>query len=401
MVNKISFKNYKLFKKEQQLEIKPFTILFGKNNTGKSALLKLPTLVENSLAGKIVVPFELINNGVRIGNTAKDIVYGKGNKAVVFTMLNENQDFLKVELRIYDDIPKIDSWNYNNELKLTLDEKYYRDEFESEWNAVFGGFDLQLLINKSESISSGDIPNVDFSLNTDYLSCLRQEGLMSYFYKANSMEIDKSGVKGENLINFLIEDSQTTDKYFFQKISDWIKENFEGWEIRVEMDSGRLDKPVLIFLEKDNLKVNLSDTGTGITQSLPLIIRSFKPCSKETLIIIEEPESHLHPYAHAQLAQLFANSIKEDSNKKYLIETHSQNFILRLRRLVAEGQLRAQDLALYYVDFKEEENESELIKINVTSTGGVDFWPENIFGETTIETRAIYNAQLNDLKNVD
>ena len=65
----------------------------------------------------------------------------------------------------------------------------------------------------------------------------------------------------------------------------------------------------------------------GISQSLPLIIRAFRPSSEESLIIIEEPESHLHPYAHSQLAQLFAESIKEDTNKRYLIETHSQNFI--------------------------------------------------------------------------
>ncbi len=75
----------------------------------------------------------------------------------------------------------------------------------------------------------------------------------------------------------------------------------------------------------------------GISQVLPLIIRAYKPCEKETCIIIEEPESHLHPYAHAQLAQLYFDSLALDRNKKYLFETHSQNFVLRMRRLVAEG----------------------------------------------------------------
>lgn len=401
MVNKITFKNYKLFKREQTLELKPFTILFGKNNTGKSAVLKLPTLIENSLSRKTHLPFELLNNGVKIGDFYKDIVYGKGNKSVEFKIYNENSDFLKIELRVYDEKPKIDSWNYNDEVILTLEDEYYKDFSENEWTTVFSGFFPELLINREENISSGDIPSLDFYIKTDYISGLRQEGLVNYTFKGNSNGKFRSGIKGENLFNFLIEDSQTTDKIYFNKISNWIKVNFEGWDLKIEMDSGRLDKPVLIFIEKDNLKINLSDTGTGIIQSLPLIVRSIKPCEEETLLIIEEPESHLHPFAHAQLAQLFADSIKGDRNKKYLIETHSQNFILRLRRLVAEGYLNKDDLALYYVDFKENENESELIKINVTSSGGVDFWPENIFGETAIETRAIYNAQLNDLKNVD
>lgn len=55
-----------------------------------------------------------------------------------------------------------------------------------------------------------------------------------------------------------------------------------------------------------------------------------------TLIVVEEPETHLHPAAHGDLAERFVDSFIEDSNKRYLIETHSQNFVLRLRRLIAE-----------------------------------------------------------------
>jgi predicted ATPase len=184
-------------------------------------------------------------------------------------------------------------------------------------------------------------------------------------------------------------------------ISDWIKEHFEGWELRVEYDGHRKDLPARISLENEKLKVNLSQTGTGIAQSLPLVIRAYKPCEKETIIIIEKPESHLHPSAHAELAQLFFDSIKLDKNKKYLIETHSQNFVLRMRRLVAEGKLNPEDLAIYYVDYDEEEYESELKRINVKEDGSVDWWPEGVFGETIIETRAIMSANINDLRNVD
>ena len=52
MINKISFKNYKLFKEKQTLELKPITILIGKNNSGKSAVLKLPVLITSGLEGE-------------------------------------------------------------------------------------------------------------------------------------------------------------------------------------------------------------------------------------------------------------------------------------------------------------------------------------------------------------
>jgi predicted ATPase len=72
-----------------------------------------------------------------------------------------------------------------------------------------------------------------------------------------------------------------------------------------------------------------------------------------------------------------------------------------MRRLVAEGKMKVDDLAIYYVDYDEERNESSLKRIVVDNGGGVEWWPDGIFSETAIETKAIYNAQLNDLKNVD
>ena len=47
MISHIEFENYRVFKHKQQFDIKPVTIVFGKNNSGKTALLKLPALVEN------------------------------------------------------------------------------------------------------------------------------------------------------------------------------------------------------------------------------------------------------------------------------------------------------------------------------------------------------------------
>jgi predicted ATPase len=68
MINKISFKNFKIFKEKQTLEIKPITVLIGKNNTGKSAILKLPVLVSSSLKG------EPIGWKYRIGDDGDNLI---------------------------------------------------------------------------------------------------------------------------------------------------------------------------------------------------------------------------------------------------------------------------------------------------------------------------------------
>ncbi len=107
---------------------------------------------------------------------------------------------------------------------------------------------------------------------------------------------------------------------------------------------------------------------------------------------MEQPELHLHPGAHGNLAELFAKTSNE-KNKNYLIETHSKNFILRIRRLIAEGKFNKDNLALYWVDFDEEKNTSSLVKINVDELGRVDYWPENVFSESLDETIALRTAQ--------
>ena len=130
-----------------------------------------------------------------------------------------------------------------------------------------------------------------------------------------------------------------------------------------------------------------------MTQALPIVVSAFIEDKKEVLTILEQPELHLHPAAHGNLAELLALSSKS-SNKNFLIETHSQNFILRLRRLVAEGTIDKNNLAIYFVDYDNKNNTSELKQIDVNRDGSVSFWPKNIFSETLDETLAIRNAQL-------
>ena len=403
MISQINFRNYKLFKKKQILEIKPLTILIGKNNTGKSAILKLPTLLEGSLSGRFSQPFELINNDVKIANEYKDIVYGRNNREVEFEILQKKHisdieyDNLKVEIFIDENKPIIENWKCNNIFDLTkLDENNYQNnKINKVQETFFEGINLKSIEFVDDLLPKEDFfPLPNFVLNTDFIGAIRQEALKHYEYSSNISE--KSGIDGSKLYDFLIDDYMSTDKKYFSQISNFIKNKFEGWELSIEVDGGRKDKPAIIYLENKNLKINVSQVGMGISQVLPLIIRAYKPCDAKTLIIVEEPESHLHPFAHAQIAQLFFDSLLIDKNKKYLIETHSQNVVLRLRRLIAEGKLVPDDLALYYVDFNEENNESELKRIIIDENGNVDYWPEGIFSESLDETIGIRTAQIDN-----
>lgn len=88
--------------------------------------------------------------------------------------------------------------------------------------------------------------------------------------------------------------------------------------------------------EPDGLEVNLCDVGFGVSQALPLVVASVLT-RQGTITIIEQPELHLHPSAQAELGDLFVRM--SNAGVWLLIETHSENLILRLRRRMAETAL--------------------------------------------------------------
>ncbi|MDN3673942.1 DUF3696 domain-containing protein [Flavobacterium branchiarum] len=373
MINKISFKNYKLFKEKQTLELKPITILIGKNNSGKSAVLKLPVLISNSLKGlpvnwKYKIGEDSVNS-IELGTDFKDLVYNRNEKSFIEFSVSNGKECLEIALNKEDGVLE-----------------YKLNSIEIDVSSDFKGFLLDG--KKIEGLS----------LSIDYLGAIRIEPDSDYVFSNDVYE--KIGIKGQNAYPILINDFNNTGQ-LINKVSDWYRSNFENWQLNVIETKTVTETKYEIAISNSVLNsINIKQTGQGIHQVLPLIVRTYVEDVNPTLIIIEEPETHLHPAAHGNLAERFVDSFLENNNKNYLIETHSQNFVLRMRRLVAEGKLAPEQLAIYYVDFDEELNDSSLEVINIDSGGGVDRWPDGIFAETTIETRAIYNAQINDLKNV-
>jgi predicted ATPase len=375
MALKIRFKNFKLFRDWQTLEIAPITILIGKNNTGKTAVLKLPVLIHHLLNNGLISTMNRIklgseNNVVELGADFNDLVYNRSNLGVLELEVSNNGQFISAAL------------GKTGLLEL-----------------VKFGTDLSAESTVNDTLNCSEESKRIFEFIVDYIGGIRVEPEYNYLFD-NSV-FTHIGVKGQHTYPILIQDFKKS-KTLIRNICDWYKNNFEGWEISVIENKLATETNYSIVVSANKIDaVNIKQSGQGIHQALPLVVRSFMPDSRPTLIIIEEPEIHLHPAAHGNLVERFVDSYIEDNNKRYLIETHSQNFILRLRRLVAEGKISCKDVKIYYVDYNEDLNQSLLEEINVDSGGGVDKWPEGVFGEAVIEARSIINANINDVKNVD
>ncbi len=86
-ISKITFENYKAFKNKQSIDIKPITILIGKNSSGKSAIAKLLTLIDNALSYEIKEPLLIQINERKVLFTAIIKVIRTGKKGALTKLL--------------------------------------------------------------------------------------------------------------------------------------------------------------------------------------------------------------------------------------------------------------------------------------------------------------------------
>ena len=107
--------------------------------------------------------------------------------------------------------------------------------------------------------------------------------------------------------------------------------------------------------------VNLSDVGFGVSQVLPVLVQCFYAPEK-SIILIDQPEVHLHPYAQSALADVMIDVIESKSdlgkgfkerNIQLIIETHSEHFLRRLQRRIAEGKLSEDKVAAYFASIND------------------------------------------------
>jgi hypothetical protein len=180
-------------------------------------------------------------------------------------------------------------------------------------------------------------------------------------------------------------------------VNKWIKQFGFGKKL---VCHHRKDEEIFYITLQNNKspKINIADTGFGFSQVFPLIVQGFFAKSGST-IITEQPEIHLNPRLQTLLADLFV----EITNRKVnlIIETHSEHFLLRLRRLIAEEKIKNTNIALYYTEC--EKSESKVKEIKIDNQGHIEDrdWPKGFFEDDLNEAFALAAAQIKKQKKTN
>ena len=139
-----------------------------------------------------------------------------------------------------------------------------------------------------------------------------------------------------------------------------------------------------------SIKVTLADIGYGVAQFLPVLVLSYYVPIGSTLIL-EEPGTHLHPKAQADIADLLIEVVNE-RNLQILVESHSEHLLTRLQRRIAEEKISSDQTALYFCENKN--GSSKPIPLDLDELGNIKNWPKNFFGDEMGDLFAMTKAQM-------
>lgn len=119
-------------------------------------------------------------------------------------------------------------------------------------------------------------------------------------------------------------------------------------DIKVKTHGGQMSDPFQLQVKAGgSAAANIMDVGYGVSQSLPILVDVME--KKRELFLLQQPEVHLHPRGQAALASLFVDSVRKRGNR-FVIETHSDFIIDRVRIAVGKGLLRASDVSILYFE---------------------------------------------------
>jgi predicted ATPase len=414
-LTQMALTNYRCFAQGIDVELRPLTIILGKNNSGKSALVRAPVLCNTGIATDSSAPLDLDLLGEDMLQSFTDLIYGNRPHGNIGIELRFTQASPPLQLRAT--VQNIDE--YRTQLLTFLELKNGDTSVKFTWIPADSPENVLYVIDRDGQVyenirvsfggllPTGDlepeVPELTGFLLTTSEKIRNVFPLIRYFgpfrdrparlYRLPARMPGDLGVSGEHAAAALASDFARQQGQLIQQVNELLQPELSGWRLNVTERAG-MYSIVLRFQEDDSLVVNLADVGTGVAQVLPILVRRaidiLDPPSVPVLEIVEQPELHLHPAAHGGLADIYIAASKRP-NIRFMIETHSETFLLRVRRRIAEGSLDPGMLAVYFLE--NADGEATARSITVAEDGSLDYWPRGIFSEDYEEARAITKAQ--------
>jgi hypothetical protein len=422
-LDRMALGNYRCFAQRQDIELRPITVVLGRNNSGKSALVRAPVLLDSGIHTDAPTPFDLDRLGEGLVRLFVDLIHNRREHGGIDIDLTVGEKPSEVRLQTtvqnitrdrYDSqvvselelsqsgvrLARLD-WEFNDPAEPPRYSVELGDQTWSDLPIPFHGLlpaesplsrrDPELPAEVADALLRAvDAFRQNFP-TVRYFGPFREQPQRRYLLPARMPK--ELGSTGLYAASILASDTAGGQGDLIRQVNAGIAALLPGWKLDM-VDRGEVWSVVLRSATNPDCTVNLADAGTGVAQALPIFVQRaldvVSPPDRPVLEIIEQPELHLHPAAHADLADLYLAAVKA-TPVRFLIETHSETFLLRLRRRIAEERLAPDTVALYFVE--QSSGSAHARRINIDSDGNLDYWPSGIFSEDYEETQALARAQ--------
>lgn len=362
MINSLRLINFKPFE-NQFLKFRPLTLFSGLNSSGKSSVIQSLLLLRQSYQQGLLPNIGLALNGelVCIG-TAQDALFeGATKEEIGFHIIWENG------------IEGIWRFNYDREVDVL--------NFASS-SIPQQVYQSSLFTNKFHYLQAERMGPRPFNEMSDYqVRRLRQIGTRgeytAHFLFINGRKVIPNNTLGHPEVKLNSSMDQSLD--LIDQVEAWMGEISPGTRIKIDP---KLDVDLMSFQYSygDSNPYRATNVGFGISYTLPIIVAvlSSEPGS---LILIENPEAHLHPKGQSQIGRLLA--LAASCGVQIVIETHSDHVLNGIRLAVHGGKIDPKDVQLHFFQRQEKERQmvTEVLSPRIDRDGRINSWPNGFFDQ--------------------
>lgn len=354
MINKLILRNFKCFD-NLELDFSPVNILTGLNGMGKSTVLQSILLLFQSV-NNIKNERNLVLNGKYINlGVGQDILYEKAEEDEIeisfcFDGLDEKYVFEYIS-----ESDKLPVKKAETDPELNILEKYYNSLFYLSAYRI----EPQLLYNIE---NDEDVERRYFGKNGEYA--------IQYLKKYAGDEVkNKSVLIGEKLT-------------LFDQVKAWLNIIAPGVSPVIDIDMSSRKAQLKYEYIEDREKTNSYksiNVGFGITYVLPIVV-GLVAARKGDIILIENPEAHIHPKGQRMLGELIAAA--GAGGVQVIVETHSDHILNGIRVAVKKEKLEPEKAGFFFF-YKDMDDcyKHKILQPKVDKNGRLNEWPEGFFDE--------------------
>lgn len=413
MITEISLQNFKIFKDKTTFPLNKLNLLTGVNGGGKSTLLQSLLLMRQSIEHDERTTNIIFNGScVELGtfmdvknletSRKEDIVFGfnfLSEKHPIKYSIKENvkNDSLGkfYQIQFGSQITQFDEDSLEKLMGVVINEK----EKKATYLMNLIPMSMEVLDEDNFSYKMLEANNFEYVLtfqNIHYIAADRI-GPKSYYEKTTLGKFPNVGPRGEHTANILyrLEGELVNDKLYLgkdaktlmQQTEEWLKNILGGAKLELKGKEREHTVLNLLFNTRDSEgRYRPSNVGFGYTYILPIVVSGLIAKSGE-ILIVENPEAHLHPKAQSELTKFLA--LVASCGVQVFIESHSEHVLNAIRVVTLQKEIDIKNDEVSVLYFQNDKKEP-FVHLKIDEKGKINNWVDGFFDQQELDLGEIF-----------